>query len=49
MTEWFLTFNLNKTYGKFEQYYPTREEKVMMAKKVVTTSITDRYIDNIKL
>lgn len=49
MTERFLTFNLNKAYGKFEQYYPPNEEKLNMAKKVLSPLILDKYVANIKL
>lgn len=48
MTERFLTFKLNKANGQFQQYYRPNEEKRSMAKKVLTTSIVDRYVDNIK-
>lgn len=48
MTERFVTYNLNKSRREFQTYYPSNEEKIALAKKILPADLVDRYIANIQ-
>lgn len=46
MTERYITFNLNKSYRKFQNYYPLDKEKMELVKKILPASVAERYVSN---